>query len=235
MGIRVGIAVVVLSSIAMAAFIWSPTIVSVPEVSPGATAFMHTFFINTQPAASGGAKGGFGDVILAVEEGRDDRGPFAAVIVQHGANSPHNLMLPVHQCYPGAMPPGAPAATAPDGPGGNPMGVDCSIQPLPVGIRRRYMYRPTNDPVNPGWGVNGAAAAAGQVESGVVACHAVAEAIRQYASDVRNARWSTPPPGLLGPGVIPTIMLEVDFDTSNPWTSNDLEFYKFKIQTLGNP
>lgn len=234
--LRAAIGLVVLSAMAFAAFTyhsgfrWTQGVVSVPEQSPGAAAFTHTFVINTSPGGptTPPPGGGFGDVIYAIEEGRDDRGPFCSIVWIPGSSSPHRGMLPNHPCYPfefgtlNGLIPGIPPVT-PDG-SGRSTGFDCAIAPFvsPSGTGNIYrmLYRPTNDPVNPGW--NSTPGAAGQIEDGIAAVHAVAQMFRQYIADQRAGTF-------VGSG-LPSIWLEVDVNPNSP-TYN--EFYKFRIQTSG--
>lgn len=227
---RVAAGVIVLSAAAFAitwasGFRWTSGTVSVPEQSPGAATFTHTFIINTSPFV--GTPPGFGDAISTIEEGRDDRGPFCSIVWTPGSGSPHlHAGVSSHPCYPYVFPLFAgqiPFKPPPGDGSGSETGFDCSIGSFVSGsgtLALRMLYRPTNDPVNPGW--SSIPGSAGQIEDGVAAVHAVAEMFRQYVVDVRGGTYQ-------GVG-LPSIWLEVDMNPANPTYH---EFYKFRIQTHG--
>jgi len=79
----------------------------------------------------------------------------------------------------------------------------------------RFLYRPTNDPIHPGW--SNAPGSAGQIEDAWTAAHAAAEAFRAY---IAAAAYPA--------GVLPFIVVEIDI---NPGNVTRQEFYKFRVVT----
>ena len=69
--------VVLASGTAFASWVFTPGMVTPTDVSPGAPQFASRIYINTMPAPGmpPPTVGGFGDQIISVELGRDDRGP----------------------------------------------------------------------------------------------------------------------------------------------------------------
>ncbi len=163
--------------------------VAVPEVSPGPLPFNVFLMININPAP------GFGDIIYALEEGRDDRGPFCSVTWAPSPANPINPMLagipaPIVG-FPGGLYPAAPPGFY-----------------GPVTL----IYRPTNDPANPGWPALPGAAL--QSDSAMRTAHQVCENFDAYRTFV--------PPA----GVSHWINIEADLAPASP---TFMEFYKFRV------
>ena len=131
-------------------------------VPAGAAAFAAQIVINTNAPGAGG----YGDTILAVEEGRDYTSPFAALTVEIANTNPG------WATYAGVLPaPAAPAGFLP--------------APLRANFQTTFIYRSTNDPANPGWALF--PAGAGQLDGAVESAHAVAEALSAHRAYVGTA------------------------------------------------
>jgi hypothetical protein len=157
--------------------------VELAAASPGAGAFIPTIAISAA----------FGDVIVNIEEGRDHRSPFASITALISSTNPTYPILVANP--PPVPPPGLLYPAAPPG-----------------FVLVQFVYRSTNDPVNPGWA---AAPGAGglQVEASMASAHAVAEALSAY-------RAFAAPPGTAS-------WVEIEFD-NNPGLTF-MEFYKFRV------
>lgn len=176
--------VLVIAGIAYAGYVATPG-VAAPAVPPPVATFNTFLMINTRPAP------GFADIIYALEEGRDDRSPFCAVTF---AMSPANPTQPALAAAPPPIAPGYPAPPA------------GYVGPTTL------IYRPTDDPANPGWPAF--PGAANQSDSAMRTAHQVCENFNAY-------RTFAPPAGLA-----PWINIEADL---NPATPNFMEFYKFRV------
>jgi hypothetical protein len=194
------------------------------SVSPGPAAF-------TTPVAivMGGVSG---DQILSVHEGRDDQGPYCAIewVPGPGTNNSAATLAALGQGT--RTLPYVGLRGLPGGPGTPP--ANPPAQPSFF-----ITYRPTNDPINPGWAAPPAVGAVGQLELCTIACHQFAEAMR---SMVRFAYALTPPPApFLTPQTYPPITVamphvsvpvfyaEVNVTVGSPAFC---EFYKYDIDTL---
>ena len=245
-------AVLVIAGTGVAAVTWTQGVAATVETSPGAATFNRTLFINlfaasnppiTQTGSTWGVAG-FGDVIRSVDVGRDDRGPYCAIQWTPGPGSPHVPGAITHPCYPQSLmdmssqwpiPLLPPQWDGPGGEGGGGPEIDCSLS-TPFTL----VYRPTNDPLNPGW--TSLPGSAGQLEDGLAACHAVAEEIRRHIDSVTGvaplagSRFPAPAGGIAGSstgGLLPMIVIETEYSQSAEQSSPYyLEFYKFRIQTL---
>lgn len=151
-------------------------------VSPGAGVFNVLITINTNAPAAGG----FGDVILAVEEGRDFTSPFATFAVQVAPTNPGQAALLAGGVPPVVAPPGFyPAA--------------------PVGfVNAQFIYRSPNDPANPGWAA--LPGAAGQLDDAMSSAHKVADALVAHRAFIAAAP----------AGVLPWVNIEYDNVAANP-------------------
>jgi hypothetical protein len=194
--------------------------------SPGAATFNTGLALDIGNIVNYGPPGGVngGDFICSVREGRDARGPYAAIEAIPGPNN-----APGFQAAFGAAPKIPPLFQFGGGPGNNLNG-----NPNPAVL---LIYRPTDDPVNPGWAAPAPnpTAAAGQLEMATTACHHFAEAVRQAIAfqDKLNAGTVTVPtffaPGY--PAGLPfsvRIWMEVDVAAGSPTLG---EFYKYDITT----
>jgi hypothetical protein len=164
----------------------------------------------------------YSDQILAVEIGRDDGSPYVAIVVrfQGGANNPtpnpiFAAMGPWWPTFPGGAPQPVPGYPMPGG----------------TDVILRFVYRPTNDPANPGWmglawppGAPPPVPAPGQLDWAWQTCAAVAAQLDAFRAPV------VPPPIVptpLGPvPVQPWIYLEFDPNGANP---SFLECFKLHI------
>jgi len=150
----------------------------------------------------------YADTIMGIETGRDDRSAFCAIVVNF--NPPPvgtNPFLPIGNGM-GGMIPGFPA-------------VPPYTAPMPPGFTMRFVYRPVNEPSNPGWGPG--AAAVNQLEEQMQTCVDVANQLQAFRVSAQTAA---------GVPIIPVFPLQaaelyLEFDP-NPGPTH-LEFYKFKI------
>jgi hypothetical protein len=174
-------------------FVWPAAV----PVTPAAQ-YLQPLTINTAPPAVGG----YGDTIQGIETGRDDRSPYCALVVVIGTANPAFATL---QSYAATWPP---IFTSPPG--------------YPTGsFTLRLVYRPINDPANPGWG--GLPGAALQLDQAWQTVQAVASelAAHRTLAALGGAPGVGPPRGT----VYPFIYLE--FDPIGP--TSVLEFYKVQI------
>jgi hypothetical protein len=170
---------------------------TVGGAGPTSAAQFNTFLnLNLEAVYTGTTK----DFIVAVHEGRDTVGPFATIEFVPATNHPAPVL--------------AYLATLPFQPSGSP--------PVPGAVQ--ITYRPTNDPVNPGWLAPPApftpTAAAAQLEAAITATHQFAEAVRQcirFQEDIAA-----------GVVVIPTPLVERDITPASPPFG---DFYKYMIAT----
>lgn len=191
--------------------------------SPGAAAFTTPVSIILG--------GGAGDQILSVHEGRDDAGPYVGIEWIPGPGT-NNQPQTLQALSGGPRTLFGPMRGIAGGPG---------TPPNPPAQPSFFLfYRPTNDPVNPGWAAPPATAAVGQLESATLACHAFADAMRRM---VRYANGLFPPPApFITPQTYPPIPMAqpafvsapVFFAEVNlvPGTPGFCEFYKYDIDTL---
>jgi len=165
----------------------------------------------------------YGDVIIGVETGRDDRSPYAAIVVNfrttplngtYLAPPPQNPLMAAITPYIPVIPNFPNVAPYPlIGPPPNP----------PPTFNMRFTYRTINDPANPGWGPG--PASPGQIEESMRTCVAVATEFAAF-----RAASQTGVPNLIVPATptvvrAPQLYLEMD---PNPGTSQ-CEFYKFQV------
>lgn len=153
----------------------------------------------------------YGDTIVGIETGRDDRSAFCAIVVNF--NPPPggtNPFLPIGNGL-GATIPGFPVVGPPAG-GGVPY-----TAPVAPGFTMRFLYRPVNEPANPGWGPG--AAAVNQLEEQMQTCVDVANQLQAFRAVAQTAAGI--PIAVTAPIQPPELYLEFD--------PNTLEFYKFKI------
>lgn len=224
---RRGVLVLTLALAAMgpayAALNFTPSAVSPAATSPGAAPFLMPMTIKTNPQVPPNPNiklPGYGDRIIGVEVGRDDRSPYVAIVVTvdgiTGANSNPILaaMGPWWPTFPGGAP-----GPVPNYPG-----------PAPGDVTLRLVYRPTNDPANPGWvgtagqGGNPPAPAPGQLDAAWQTCAAIADQL-----DAFRRQALTPPKMLHSAGpldVDPWIYLEFDPNGASP---SFLECFKLQI------
>lgn len=133
-------------------------------VSPGAGVFNVLIMINTNAVAAGG----FGDVIIAIEEGRDFTSPFATLAVQVAPTNPGQAALLAGGVPPFVVPAGFYPA-------------------LPAGfVNAQFIYRSPNDPANPGWAAP-LPGAAGQLDRAMASAHFVAEALSAHRAFIAAA------------------------------------------------
>lgn len=154
--------ILAIAGAAYAGYVATPG-VAVPAVSPGPGPFNTFLVINTKPAP------GYADIIYALEEGRDNRGPFCAVTF---AVSPAN--------------PGKPALAAAPAPiAGGPW---YPVPPAGYFGPTTLIYRSTDDPANPGWAA--LPGAVNQSDSAMRTAHQVCENFNAY-------RTFAPPAGVV--------------------------------------
>lgn len=216
--------VLAVSGAAYATLIFTAGTVASTEVSPGASAF--NAWINIDLVK--------GDEILGIEVGRDDRSPFVAIVWAPGPMSNHSLVNPFH--VPVGEDDGGPTGDPPPPPpepstSEPPFQVDgaptLTTYPNPP-VHYRLIYRPTNDPINPGW-TNGLGTVP-QIEQATLACERFATTVRRYCQDTRAGNFSvvwTPPPAPVR-WVYPILSVEIDPDPTSP---TYLEFYKYDVPT----
>jgi len=153
--------------------IWQAAI----PITPSA-AYSAPIRINPAPPPNG-----YGDVIYAFETGRDDRSPYAAIVVTLGPTNPFRpsqVPAPMPEYPPGAI---------------------------------RFVYRPINDPANPGW--PSLPGAVNQLDSSMQTAAAVGGELGAFRSLLATA----------APPFYPSLYLEYDPTPSATW----LEFYKMQI------
>ncbi|HEY0555883.1 MAG TPA: hypothetical protein VGG20_16640, partial [Thermoanaerobaculia bacterium] len=84
--LMVAFLILVIAGIAYAGYVATPG-VAVAAVSPGPAPFNMFLLINTKPLP------GYADIIYALEEGRDNRGPFCAVTFAVSTANPSHPLL----------------------------------------------------------------------------------------------------------------------------------------------
>lgn len=201
--------------------------------APGAGAFSALpanpalFGVQVRISPGAVATGGQGDTIVAVHEGRDGRSPYVAI-----------EWIPNMAMHPPATQALLGAAV------GNPFFPSvAAVSPNPANPTIWFVYRPTNDPVNPGWIVPApgmvAPSAVGQLELAVQTCHDFANAVRQairFQSEQDNAAAGTPlvgappppPVGIPGTFYVADITVNIDLASGGPTMG---EFYDYNITT----
>lgn len=160
-------------------------------VSPGAAVFAFIAVVNTNPVGVGG----YGDIILAIEEGRDDISPFCTLAIQ---------MAPGNPSQAGILAAGVPPLNI-----GGPLWYPLAP---PGFVTMQFIFRPTNDPANPGWAA--LPGAPNQLDNAWQTVHAVCEAFDAHRNFV-------PPAGVVH-------WIDIEFDNA-PGSPSYFEMYKFRV------
>jgi hypothetical protein len=154
----------------------------------------------------------YGDNITGIEVGRDDRSPFVAIVVLFGPPPPPPTALVANPLI-GALGPYLPLPVSPPPP----------YPPPPPGFfYLRFIYRPINDPANPGWG--GLPGAPNQLDNAMQTCLQVAAELSAFRAVAQTPAGA--PPVVLNPAS-PAPQLYFEFVPVS--AVSYFEFYKFHI------
>ena len=176
--------------------------VNSPVASPGAGMFPQQLVVSTAA---------FGDRVHAIDTGRDNQGPYASILVELSPTNPIVGILPPDVYNDIGM-----ALVAPYGPMPG-----MTVPPQGPGARLiQLIYRSTNDPGNPGWGVVGAPAGGpNQLDNSMQTCLQVANQLAAFR-DIAT--------GAPAPGVSAALVCEISIPAAGA-PMRDFEFYKFSL------
>jgi hypothetical protein len=163
----------------------------------------------------------FGDQVCWVSEGRDHDGPFASIGVAIGPGNPSYATLAASG-YTGT---GWGLLTPTVTPLANLLPITTAGS-LPI----EFVYRPTNDPANPGY-PSPMPAAAGAVNLDAASAHHAAEAFQTFRAAAYAAAASgyvpaMPAAYILAASPAPWLEMELDLAVGSPTQG---EFYKYRV------